>query len=82
MCPHPDLSGRRPDFARVDALDRRLARERPVDHARNLRIVEGLRREAVALGVWPPADPLAGIEVDVRLAQAFAALRDVRDAPR
>ncbi len=65
---------RRPDYARLDALDRRLARERPVDHARNLRVVEALRREAVALGVWPPTDKLAGVEVDVRLARVLNGL--------
>lgn len=73
---------RRPDYERLAALDRRLARERPVDHASNLRIVEALRQEAVALGVWPPADPLAGIEVDIRLVQALHAVRHVRSAPR
>ena len=72
---------RRPDYARLDALDRRLARERPVDHARNLRVVEALRQEAVALGVWPPADPLAGVEADVRRARILNRL-NVRDAPR
>ena len=65
---------RRPDYARVEALDRRLARERPVDHARNLRVVEALRQEAVALGVWPPADKLAGVEVDVRVARVLNGL--------
>ncbi len=72
---------RHPDFARVAALDRRLARERPVDHAQNLRIVEGLIAEARALGVWPPADPLEGVEVDVRVARVLNRL-DVRDASR
>ena len=72
---------RRPDYDRLAALDRRLARERPVDHARNLRLAEGLRLEAIALGVLPPADPLAGIETDVRRARILNRL-DVRDATR
>ena len=69
---------RRPDYARLAALERRLAREQPVDVARNFRIVEALRQEAVALGVWPPADPLAGIEVDIRVARILNGLEDRR----
>ncbi|MEM1041401.1 MAG: hypothetical protein AAGI91_02125 [Bacteroidota bacterium] len=67
--------GRRPDFDRVAAL-RRAAADRP-DFARNLRIVEALRAEAVALGRWRREDPLDGVEVKVRLAHALAALRNV-----
>ena len=65
---------RRPDFDRVAALDRRLARDQPVDHARALRLVAGLVAEARALGVWPPADPLAGVETDVRVARVVNGL--------
>jgi hypothetical protein len=72
----------RPDFARLRALDDELARRRPPDLERGLRIVEALREEAVALGVWPPADPLEGIEVDLRLARVLNGLPDVREAPR
>ncbi|MEO0559228.1 MAG: hypothetical protein AAF170_13710 [Bacteroidota bacterium] len=72
---------RRPDYTRLADLDRQLARERPVDHAQNLRIVEALRQEAIALGVWPPKDRLEGIEVDIRRARILNRL-DVRDAPR
>lgn len=60
---------RRPDYDRLAALDRQLVRGHPVDHAQNLRLVEALRQQAVALGVWPPGDPLAGVEVDVRVAR-------------
>ena len=40
------------------------------DHARNLRLVDALLAEARALGVWPPADPLGGLDVDLRIARA------------
>jgi hypothetical protein len=36
-----------------------------------------LYEEARLVGAWPPADPLAGIEVDLRLAQAL----NVRPTP-
>ncbi|GAB5534832.1 MAG: hypothetical protein Rubg2KO_10810 [Rubricoccaceae bacterium] len=72
---------RRADYARLATLDRQLAREQPVDHTQNLKIVEGLVQEAIALGVWPPADKLAGIEVDIRRARILNQL-DVRHASR
>ena len=40
----------------------------------NVRIVEALYEEARALGVFPPTDPLDGIEIDIRLAQALHVL--------
>jgi hypothetical protein len=61
----------RPDFARLRALDADRVRQRSPNLERNLRIVEALRQEAIALGKWPPADPLEGIEVDIRLARVL-----------
>ena len=45
-----------------------LKKER-VDFKKNLRIVEALYKEAVALGVMPPKDPLEGVDVDLRIAK-------------
>ena len=70
--------GRRPGWARVAAFEREQARLDVPDYARNVAIVNALLAEARALGVWPPADPLAGIDVDIRVARAF----NVRVAPR
>jgi|YNPBryBLVA2012_1023415.scaffolds.fasta_scaffold64740_1 hypothetical protein len=39
-----------------------------VDLDRAFSILESLLDEAVELGVWPPADPMEGIEVDIRMA--------------
>ncbi len=69
--PDPPPIGRRPDFARVAALDRDRARDVPPDHARNLAIAEALLAEAIALGVWPPADPLGGLDAKIRIARAI-----------
>jgi len=45
---------------------------RPVeDISQNFHILEALWSEAVTLGVFAPADPLEGIEVDVRVARAW-----------
>ena len=40
-----------------------------VDYARNLAIMDAMWHEAVTLGVFPPADPMEGIEVDLKIAK-------------
>jgi hypothetical protein len=55
----------------VQAFERDLIRRTPLGYARNLEIVEALCQEARLLGVWPPADPLDGIDTDIRLARAL-----------
>jgi hypothetical protein len=59
----------------VQAFKRDLCRRTKADYKANLRIVEALYEEARLLNVWPPADPLAGIEVDLRLAKALNVYR-------
>ena len=60
----------RPDFERVVAFERERIRQTSPDFERNLRVVEALYREALTLGVWP-SPSLEGIEVDLRIANAF-----------
>jgi len=62
---------RRPDFDAIAELDRRLARERPVDYHLNLQKFEALYRQAVQLGVWRQGDALEGIDEDIRYARAI-----------
>ena len=50
-------------------LEDELIRSAPPDLQEAFRTVEALLEEAVALGVWPPEDPLEGIEVDLRVAK-------------
>lgn len=76
--PDPSPIGRRPDFARVAALDRARVRGVPPDHARNLAVARALLAEAIALGVWPPADTPGRLDHKLRVARAF----NVRVAPR
>jgi len=45
-------------------------RSTPADLEANLRLFQTLMDHARALGAWPPKDPLEGIEVDIRLAEA------------
>ncbi|HWF59888.1 MAG TPA: hypothetical protein VN666_06215 [Nitrospira sp.] len=55
----------------VQAFERALIRRTPLSYARNVEIVEALCQEARHLGAWPTADPLDGIDTDVRLARAI-----------
>jgi hypothetical protein len=74
--PPPDLrrilAARRAFLPEIEA---RLAASEPASLERGLRIADALAEEARALGVWPPADPLEGIEVDVRVAGALRRVR-------
>ena len=61
----------------LEAFEREhKARSQP-DTLRNLRLLDGLVREAIALGVWPPKDPWRGMEWKI----AFVQRLNVRRAP-
>jgi hypothetical protein len=55
----------------LEAFEREQIRKNDASYLDNLRLFEALYREAQALGVLPLADPLEGIDVDIRLAQAL-----------
>ncbi len=50
------------------------ARE-PASFEQAVRMMDALVAEARALGVWPPGDPLEGVDVDVRVAGALRRVR-------
>ena len=54
-------------------FERRLAAGERFTYDQAVAIVEGLLEEAVALGVWPPRDPMEGVEVDIRVAKTLNA---------
>jgi hypothetical protein len=58
----------------LDAFEKEQIRKEPPDYFRNLRVYEALYEEAKRLGILPLADPLEGIDVDIRLARALRAL--------
>jgi len=66
MVTNPDL---------VQSFEHHLIGRTPPDYLANLRIMEALCQEAGLLKVWPPSDPLAGIDVDIRLARALTVHR-------
>ncbi|HEX9742062.1 MAG TPA: hypothetical protein VGA17_04665 [Nitrospiraceae bacterium] len=57
--------------ALVEAFESAQASRQAPDFLRNLRLVDALYQEARTLNVFPLKDPLDGIEVDIRLAQAL-----------
>lgn len=63
---------------RLRAFETEQVRQRPPDHAQNLRVVEALYREALALGAFTAADALDGLDADLRLARIL----NVRATPR
>lgn len=62
----------------------RYVASQPADFHANLRLVEAMYEHARALGVFPLADPLEGLETDIRVARVLnvpTASRDPRADP-
>ena len=57
------------------SFERELVKDNKADHQANIRLFEAMFAEAVALGIFPPSDPLAGIDVDFRIAKAINSVR-------
>lgn len=55
----------------VRTLEKAILRRESPDFSRNIRLVEALYREAVALGVFPPQDKLSGLDVDIKVARVI-----------
>lgn len=60
---------------RIRALDRELLLREQRTYAQNLAIFEAMVEHARALGVWPPEDPLEGLEVDIEIARVVNVLK-------
>ena len=58
----------------LDEFERAQERSLP-DHARNLRIANGLLAEARMLGIIPLKNPLEGVEIDIEYARALRRVR-------
>ena len=58
-------------LARWEARRQRLER---LDLRERLALLDAMVAEARRLGAWPPADPLAGLELDIRRAAALRRL--------
>ncbi len=58
------------------------ARQEHLDLELRFRLLDALYEQARALGLFPPKDPLEGIEHDIRLAQAVNRVSTAPQAPR
>ncbi|MEW6554296.1 MAG: hypothetical protein AB1384_08435 [Actinomycetota bacterium] len=56
---------------RLEGFDADLLRREKVDHKKNLAIMDAMWKEAVTLKAFPPADPLEGIDIDIRIAKVI-----------
>ncbi len=59
------------NYKLLEQFEREQIRKTKPDFFYNLKIVESLLQEAQMLGVFPPQDPLEGIDVDIRIAKAL-----------
>ena len=50
-----------------------------VDILRNFRLVDAMYKEAVSLGIFPLKDPLAGIEIDIKIAKVVNRVSKTRE---
>lgn len=56
-------------------FEKKYAQLSPPNFLKNIAIVEALLEEARLLGSWPPKDPMAGIETDIRIAKILNSVR-------
>jgi hypothetical protein len=52
-----------------EKLEKELLRKEKLDVLKNFRIIYALYKEVVALGIFPPKDPLEGLHVDIKIAK-------------
>ncbi len=57
--------------AQFRKFEKEFLKREPQDIRKNLKILEGLYHEAVTMGVWPPRNPLEGLEADLRIARVI-----------
>jgi hypothetical protein len=58
----------------ADWEKKRMASE-PPDYMEAVKLIRAMIEEARAMGVWPPKDPLEGIEVDIKIAKVVNAIK-------
>jgi hypothetical protein len=60
-------------------FERSLIRSTKPDWRKNLEIANALIKEAQSLGVFPPKNPLEGLDIDIKFAKA---INSVQTTPR
>ena len=55
----------------LEEFEKQLAKREKVNIKRNFRIIDKMVEYARSLGLWPPEDPLEGIEKDIKVAKVL-----------
>ena len=63
----------------LEKFEKEWIRSEKVDLHRNFAILDALYEEAVALGVFPPKDPLEGLDVVLKIARVVNSLKETSD---
>jgi hypothetical protein len=63
------------DAKYLEQWENRLIASEPRDFSKDLELLDALIEEARMLGAFPPADPLEGIEVKIRIARTINGLK-------
>jgi hypothetical protein len=56
---------------RLKEFEDEYARGQKPDLVQNLKILDQLYKEAKTLSVFPPKDPLSGIDIDIKIAKVI-----------
>jgi len=63
-------------------FEKELIRNTPVDIIQNFNIVESLYNEAKVLGIFPLKEPLADIEIDIKIAKVVNNVSEITQKNR
>lgn len=63
----------------LEKFEKELIRSEKVDLHKNFAILDALYEEAVALGVFPPKDPLEGLDAVLKIARVVNGLKETSD---
>ncbi|MCR4318055.1 MAG: hypothetical protein NUW37_17055 [Planctomycetes bacterium] len=66
----------------VERFEIERMKAEPADYLKAVKIVEAMIEEAKAFGVWPPKNPLEGIEVKIEMKRKFNVLEAYRKSRR
>ena len=66
----------------LEKFEKELIKNDKADLHKNLAILDALYEEAVALGVFPPKDPLEGLDVDLKIARVINSVPEAPDKDR
>lgn len=55
----------------LEEFEKQLAKREKVNIKRNFQIIDKMVEYARSLGLWPPEDPLEGIEKDIKVAKVL-----------